>query len=93
MPIYTFITERGGGTYISQFDKSTLMDAWQAFVAYEDMRSGIPLDTPFADWRLPVAVDTVKSVWCTLAHDKDNTSVLINIVKTDTLGPLEGLEM
>jgi hypothetical protein len=93
MPMYTFIRERSGGTYISQFDEPTLMDAWQAFVAYEDIRSGIPLDMPFTDWVLPVAVDTVKSVWCTSAHDKDDNFVLVNIVKTDTSGPAERLEM
>jgi hypothetical protein len=93
MPMYTFITERGGGTYISQFNMPTLMNAWQAFVEYEDGRSGAPLDDPFADWQLPIAVDEVTSVWCATTSDQEGSFVLINIVKTDISGPTEGREM
>ena len=90
MPVYTFITERGGGTYISQFDAPTHTDAWRVFVEYEDTRSGIPLDDPFADWRFPIAIDGIKSVWCRSAHDEEGNFVLINVVKTDMSGPAEG---
>ena len=89
MPTYTFFTEREGGTYISQFDKPDLLTAWDAFVADENARSGIPLDERDDD--PPVAVETVQGVWCQGRLDNNDNYVSVHIIKTDTSGPDEGV--
>lgn len=92
MALYTFLCERGGGTYISQFDSMTLIDAWHAFVKYEDTRSGAPLDLRYFDPEDITVVDTVQSVWCTCKHDENEEFVLIHIIRTDISKPGEGIK-
>jgi hypothetical protein len=91
MALYTFFCERGGGTYISQFERNTLVEAWNAFVPYEDARSGVPLNLEFDDPANDiVVVSEVQSVWCGGALDENDDYVSVHIIKTDVSGPEEG---
>jgi hypothetical protein len=91
MPVYTFMTERAGGTYISQVSAANLMALLPVFVDQEDARSGIPVaDRKEFLIEAPVRVETTQTVWCASVRDEQDHHLLIHIIRTDAKGPEEG---
>lgn len=78
-PIFTFVTEKGGGTYIEQFRAA---DIEAAVLIWHEKSHTIP--GPYESFGMEVTrVSEVKTVWCISGHDPAGRFYLSHIV-----GPL-----
>ena len=89
MPLYTFVLEFRGGTYISQFEGATAQDAakfWATKLKTKEIAYFRKKHRKLLLARLrensPVELDSVKNVWCeTFLIGKH--LALLNIIQTD----------
>ena len=75
--LFTFITEKEGGTYIEQFPGASLEEATLRWYKESETRPGELLED-----RWPVPIDGRKNVWCISGMDDQDVFFLANIVAT-----------
>ena len=81
MPLYTFVTDKEGGTYIEQFKG---VDIEEAVLTWHDKSHTIP--GPYESLGMDVTrVSGVNNVWCVDGFDPAGRFYIVHIV-----GTLEG---
>lgn len=73
--LYTFVTEREGGIYVSQQVSPSVDEAWQVFMERHQLAQD---DEDLA----PTPVDSVESVWCQSLVDAADVFWLVHIIET-----------
>lgn len=90
MPLFTFVLDYAGGTYVSQRSSAGVKQAfaeWVQALVLEDIALGASLDVAaaFADWEdeNPVALDGLTNAWCVTGGNEAGMA-LVNIIQTET---------
>lgn len=79
-PIYTFVTDKDGGTYIEQFEGADLEDA---VLRWHDQSHTTPGPYPSGD-KILAPVPGIRGVWSLSGLDLDNRLYVTHVVPTST---------
>ena len=90
MPLFTFILEYEGGTYISQRraeNIGTALSLWVKAIVLEDLAAEASSEVAQAfqdlEGNRPVAVADLSNVWCVTSLN-DSGLALLNIIQTES---------
>lgn len=81
-PLWTFVVDVEGGTYIAQIHAQTLAEAIVEYNRQDPSGRGYGV-LPTASEDAPVPVQGLQNVWCTSDLTDDDVSILAHILLTE----------